>query len=127
MKKFLGLFLFVSSLALALQFYGHQSLVNLGTTALFTAPASRSYFIKGTLSLPQPSLNGGSGASQVVARIIKNGVSTLYTGISGASGFSMPQVSLVTNDAITVSLTSPASIDQGLNVIKGDVFFGNAF
>ena len=127
MKKLVGLFLLISTLAFALNFYGHQSIVNLGATRLFTAPASGLYFINGTLTLPQPSLNGNTGASQVVAQVSKNGATALYTGLAGANGFGIPAVQLVSNDSISVSVTSNASIDQGLNVIKGDVFFGNAF
>lgn len=127
MKKFAGLFMFIISLLLvAAQFSGHQSIVNLGATRLFTAPASGIYFIEGRLSLPQSSMTGGA-PSQVIAQVSKNGTTILYTGVAGANGFGLPSVTLVSNDSISVSVTSNAAVDQGLNVIKGDVFFGNAF
>ena len=120
MKKFAGLFLVVVSVFLiAAQFSGRQSISGLGVASLFTAPASGIYFIDGKLSLPQQ--------SQVVATISKNGVTTIYVGTAGATGFGMPQVTLGTNDAITVNVSSSASVDQGLGKVKGDVFFGNAF
>lgn len=125
MKKLLGILLFISTLAGALNFSGHQSLNGLGRTSIFTAPASGSYFIDGKLSLPQPSLNGNTGASQATAVVSKNNVTVIYTGLPGANGFGINAVTLATNDAISVSITSNATIDQGLNVIKGDVFFGN--
>lgn len=126
MKKLAGLLIFLVSLvAIAAQFYGHQSIVNLGATRLFTAPVSGIYFVDGRLSLPQ--LTTAGAASQAVVQVSKNGITSLYYGVPGASGFGLPAVVLVSNDSLSVSVTSNASIDQGLNVIKGDVFFGNAF
>lgn len=127
MKKLIGLFLFLSTLLIAVQFNGHQSLNGLNATRLFTAPASAIYFINGTLSIPQPSQNGGTGASQAVVTVSKNGTTVIYSGVAGANGFGIPVVSLVSNDSVSMSITSNASIDQGINVIQGDVFFGNAF
>ena len=127
MKKLIGIVLFVCSLAFALQFNGHQSIVNLGATQLFTAPASGIYFINGRLTLPHLSNTNGLGNSQVIAQVSKNGVTAIYTGVAGANGFGLPAVTLVSNDSISVSVTSNAAIDQGLNVIKGDVFFGTKF
>ena len=127
MKKLVGLFIFVCTMAFAINFYGHQSIVNLGTTRLFTAPASAIYFINGTLTLPHLPLNGNAGNSEAVVQVSKNGVTSLYYGPTGANGFTIPAVALVSNDSISASVTSNASIDQGLNVIKGDVFFGNAY
>lgn len=112
-------------LALGVNYYGHQSIVNLGTTSLFTAPASGIYFVSGTLSLPQ--LSTGGAPSSAVAQVSKNGVTLLYNGVAGASGFGIPSVALVSNDSISVSVTSNATVDQGLNKIKGDVFFGSNF
>lgn len=127
MKKLLGLILLISTLALSLNFSGHQSIVNLGATRLFTAPASGVYFINGQLTLPHLYTTGGSGNSAVIAQVSKNGTTVLYTGVAGANGFGIPAVALVSNDSISVSVTSNATIDQGLNVIKGDVFFGSKF
>ena len=112
--------------ALGVNYYGHQSIVNLGTVRVFTAPASGMYFINGQLYLPQLTQNGVSN-SQVVASVSKNQLTYLYYGVPGASGFSIPAVQLVSNDAITVAVTSNANIDQGLNVIKGDIFFGSSY
>lgn len=126
MKKFIGLFLFVSTLIIAIQFNGHQSISSLGATNLFTAPASGIYFINGTLTLPHL-YKGDSANSAVIAQVSKNGVTVLYTGTAGDNGFTIPAVTLVSNDSISVSVTSNASIDQGIGSIKGDVFFGNAF
>jgi hypothetical protein len=122
MKKVVGLIFLVCSFIVASQFSGHQSLVNLAVVPLFTAPATGNYFIQGNLSLPQKST--GSSASGVSVRVTKNNT-TIYTGISGASGFAIPSLALVSGDVIRVALSSDATVDRGLNVIKGDVFFGN--
>lgn len=127
MKKLIGVLLFVSTVLVALNFQGHQSIVNLGRVELFTAPASATYFINGRLSLPQPTSAGVSQGSQAVVQVSKNGSTLLYAGSPGANGFSIPAVTLVSNDSVAASVTSNQPIDQGLNVIKGDVFFGNKF
>lgn len=127
MKKLSGLLVFIiSTILIAVQFSGHQSISTLGGTYLFTAPASGIYFIDGRLYLPQPSQTGGA-PSQVIAQVSKNGLTALYTGVAGANGFNIPAVALVSNDSISVSVTSNATVDQGIGTIKGDVFFGNAF
>lgn len=123
MKKLAFLSLFVCAIALGINFSGHQSIVNLGVHQLFTAPASTSYFVNGQLTLPR----GDAGQSQAVVQMYKNGVSAIYTGASGATGFSVPAFPLSTGDVIAVGITSNATVDQGLNKVKGDVFFGNAF
>src|SRR5579872_7173210 len=104
MKRLLTILLGLGSLitCFGLNFLGHQSLVNLGAVKLFTAPASGIYFIQGNLSLPQQTQTGVSG-SQVVAQVSKNGLTTLYYGIPGASGFALPAVTLVSNDSISMS------------------------
>ncbi len=125
MKKLTGLFITLSALAsllYAVNFSGHQSLNGLQITSLFTAPVTGPYFIKGTLSLPMAS--HGVSPSAAAARILKNS-SVIYQGVSGATGFSMSGVALNANDVIKVGISSDAAVDQGLNVIKGDVFFGN--
>lgn len=125
MKKLAALILFLCTIGIALNFSGHQSLVNLGALRLFTAPASGIYFINGSLTLPQ--LSTGGAPSAAVVQVSKNGTTALYAGVAGASGFSIPAVQLVSNDSVSMSITSNAAVDQGLNVIKGDIFFGNAF
>lgn len=127
MKKLVALFLLISTCVYALNFSGRQTLNGLGATVLFKAPASGIYFINGVLSLPQPSMNGGTGQSRVIASITRTGFVTLYTGPTGANGFTIPAVTLATNDAVTVTLSSSASEDQKLNAVRGDVFFGNKF
>lgn len=122
------LLLLVGAVAVAagLNFYGHQSIVNLGKTSLFTAPGQASYFVNGQLYLPRPGDNNGA-QSQAVVEVSKNGISRVYYGSPGAQGFQLvPPVALVTGDSIAIQITSNATVDQGLNKIKGDVFFGNA-
>lgn len=129
--KLIGLLFTFTPMAMALNFSGVQTMVGLNRTVLFTAPASGIYFVNGQLTLPSLSSTGGQGASGVVAVVSKNNVTALYTGVAGATGFSIPYVTLVSNDLITVGLSSVAPIDQvspnGFNVIKGQVYFGNAF
>ena len=105
-------------------FYGSASLNGIQTTAIFTAPADGIYFIQGYLSLPQLATAGG--VSQVVALVKKNG-STQYTGNAGASGFSIPQLTLSAGDAITVQLSSSAAPDLVTNAVSGQVYYGNTF
>lgn len=110
----------------AANFYGHQSLNGLQTTNLFKAPAPGYYFVNGQLTLPWPSANGGSGLSQVTAVISAQG-NHVYVGASGASGFQVNQISLVTGDMVQVILASPATIDQPINAVRGEVYYGNRF
>ena len=121
----------ICSMALALNFYGVQSLNGLNTTQIFTAPASGIYFISGSLTLPNASTTGNTGTSAVVATVSKNYVTAIYTGVAGATGFQIPYVTLVSNDLITVGLSSSAvlsaTLDQGINAVTGQVYFGNAF
>lgn len=129
--KLIGLFFFLSPMAMALNFSGVQTLSGLNRTVVFTAPASGIYFINGYLSLPQPSLTNPVQYSQVIATVSKNNVTALYTGLPGASGFTIPFFTLVSNDLITVGLSSPSTVDSvsgaGINAVRGDVYFGNAF
>lgn len=132
--KLSGALLFIGticSMAMALNFYGVQSLNGLHTTSIFTAPASGIYFINGQLTLPSGSTTGNTGTSAVVAVVSKNYVTLLYTGIAGATGFQIPAFALVSNDLITVGLSSSAvasaTLDQGINAVTGQVYFGNAF
>ncbi len=118
-------------MAIALNFYGIQSLNGLQTTSIFRAPASGIYFISGKLSLPNASTTGNTGTSAVVAVVSKNYVTALYTGVAGATGFEIPYFALASNDLITVGLsssaTASATLDQGINAVTGQVYFGNAF
>lgn len=132
MKKLIGLLLLIATAVFAANFHGHQSLNGLnantgvsGATSLFTAPITGPYFIRGTLSLPMASQGTASG-SQAIALLYKNS-SIIYTGVTGASGFAVSGLTLAVGDVMKVGISSGASIDQGLNVIKGDVFFGNGY
>lgn len=138
MKLIKLLALFLSPAVMALNFSGVGTLSGLNTTRIFTAPASGIYFVKGYLTLPQLTAMGSQGAvaatsqaSQVVATVSKNFITAVYTGVAGASGFDIPQLTLVSNDLITVGLSSTATIDSvsgaGINAVRGDVYFGNAF
>jgi hypothetical protein len=128
MKKLIGLLLLLSSIvAVALNFNGSASLNGLQSTVIFTAPSNGYYFLKGYLSLSQPSLNGASGFSQVQAVVSNTRCGIIYTGISGASGLQINQISMVSGDAISVRLQSNATIDQGINAVSGQVYYGNSF
>lgn len=121
MKKLFGLIFFVSAVVLALNFSGHQSLNGIGSngvrdTAIFTAITSNYYFVNGQLTLPP--------GSQVQALVSKNGTA-VYTGITGATGFQVRALSLVSGDAITVRLRSSLAADQAINAVRGEVYFGN--
>lgn len=105
-------------------FSGVQSLNGIQTVACFTALDAGIYFIEGKLSLPQIPTAGA--ASAVIALVKKNG-STQYTGVAGASGFSIPSITLAAADAITVQLTSSAACDLVTNAVSGQVAFGNNF
>jgi hypothetical protein len=105
-------------------FYGTQSINGLQTFALFTAPAAGIYFVDAKLQLPQ--LVSDGLASAVVA-LVKNGASTIYTGVAGASGFSIPAFTCALGDVITCVLSSAAACDNVLNAVTGVVAFGNDF
>lgn len=132
MKLFKLLFLLlICHQASALNFNGVQSLSGLGTVPVFTAPASSNYFVQGYLSLPWSSSTGGMANSRVVATVSKNYVTLLYTGLPGASGFHLPQISLASNDLISVNLSSPLTVDSvtgmGIGVVTGQIYYGNNF
>ncbi len=105
-------------------FIAATSINGLGVFPIFTAPSAGIYFVNGQLTLP--SIPQGSGASQVVC-VVKNGVTTLYTGVAGATGFQVNQIVCAAGDAITVTLTSSADPDQVLNAVRGVVGAGNTF
>lgn len=130
LKLFLTLSLF-APLAMALNFNGVQSLSGLNTTRVFTAPASSVYFVQGYLNLPWGSNTGGQYFSRVRATVSKNYVTQLYQGAEGASGFHLPNMTLVSGDLITVALSSSITSDtvtgNGINAITGQIYFGNRF
>jgi hypothetical protein len=100
-----------------------QSINGLQTFPIFTAPAAGVYFVNGQLSLPVPT---GSGMSQVVTLVKQNG-STIYTGIAGATGFQINQITCASGDAISCVLSSSAAPDLVLNAVSGVVGAGNTF
>ena len=132
LKLFL-LLLTVAPMAMALNFYGVQSINGLNSTQIFSAPVPGTYFVNGQLTLPWPTGNGNIGQSNVVATVSKNGATLLYTGLSGASGFQINQIVLSTGDLITVGLASSSTPGQTVspdlvtNAVRGQVFFGNSF
>lgn len=131
MKKLIFLLSFLAQSSWAVNFYGVQSVVGLNTTRIFTASPGGIYYLQGYLNLPWGSNTGGQAYSQVIATVSKNGVTQLYQGPTGASGFAIPQMSLSTGDYITVQLTSPVTSDSvsgnGINAVTGQVYWGNAF
>lgn len=116
-------------------FTATNSLNGLQTTTLFSAPAAGVYFVNGQLTLPvlrdAPNNVGAListpeiGGSQVVATV-KNGASTVYTGVAGASGF-QTNLTCAAGDIVTVVLSSSAAIDSVRNAVKGVVGSGQAF
>lgn len=127
MLKLISITMFVCSFVWAMNFYGSISLNGLQAQTIFTAPTPGGiFFVNGQLSLPQTNTNGGGSPSQVIATVYKNGA-VIYTGITGASGFQINQISMSTNDAVSASLTSAAAVDQGINAVRGQVYFGNTF
>jgi hypothetical protein len=127
MKKLISLLLLLSSIvAVALNFSGHQSLNGLQTQKIFTAPAAGYYFVNGQLTLPQTS--SGSSPSGVAAIVTSTASPALsYTGVSGASGFQIRQILLASGDSVSVELRSSATVDQGINAVRGEVQYGNSF
>jgi hypothetical protein len=116
-------------------FTATNSLNGLQTTTLFQAPTAGVYFVNGQLSLPilrdapsnvgalitTPPLSG----SQVVATV-KDGVTTVYTGLPGATGF-QTNLTCAAGDVVTVTLSSSYAPDTELNAVKGVVASGQSF
>jgi len=92
----------------------------LGTMTTGVSQAGE-YDVIGSLSLP--GINKGDPAnSQCVAVVNQNGT-TMYTGLAGAEGFQLV-LNCAANDSISVTLSSSAPVDQGINVIKCTVAIG---
>lgn len=126
MKKLvIGILMLACTYALALNFSGSASLNGLQSTTIFTPPADGIYFINGQLTLPQ--LVGGSSAPSQAAALVKKNGSVIYTGLSGATGFQIHQMSLLSTDSIAVELTSQATIDKVTDAVRGQVYYGNTF
>jgi hypothetical protein len=76
--------------------------------------------VQGKLQLP--TLINGGGASQAVTTITQNST-TVYTGLAGAEGFKTV-INAAALDTVTVAVTSSATPDLGLNVVKTAVSIG---
>lgn len=116
----------------AVNFSGAQSVNGLSNpTTIFKAPVTGYYYVNGQLTLPSLSTNGGVFGSRVVASVSKNQATLLYQGLPGATGFQVRQISLASNDTITVILTSDQigviSLDGVINSVRGQVYYGNSF
>ena len=149
MKKLIEFLLFAflflgSQIALPLNFYGVQSLNGLNGLQVFTAPTNGYYFVNGQLNLSSLSSTGGQLASGAFVVISKNGTAyhlpsslsptLLYTGLGGATGFQLNQISLTTGDTINVQLFSTVSGsgiqgggDASFNAVTGQIYYGNTF
>jgi len=104
--------------------------VNLTTNGLSTTaigiPAAGPTPLSGKLELPTID-EGASANSQVVVTVTQtpaNGSpTTIYTGPAGARGFYLV-AQCAALDTLTVTLSSSAAVDQGLNVIKTTISVG---
>ena len=90
------------------------------TTMTIGIPTAGPYTAKGSLELPTID-EGASANSQVVVTITQTpsggGPTTIYTGLAGARGFAVT-VNAAALDAIAITTSSAAAVDQGLNIIK---------
>lgn len=138
MKKLIGILLFVSQFALALNFSGVQSMNGLNSVQVFSAPATGYYFVNGQVSLGLPTQNGNTLAAGAFVVVSKNGTTAtpvlLYTGLPGSTGFQIRNISLVTGDTINArffSTVSGSGIQGGgdatLNALSGQVWYGNTY
>lgn len=97
-----------------------RGVVNGLGTFNFGVPEVGTYNVHGTISLP--TLATGSPAnSQVVVTVTINSGATIYTGLAGEGGFDFNYAVPSDNSIFNITLSSSASIDQGLNVIKTTV------
>ena len=89
-------------------------------TQLIGIPTTGVYNLSAKLTLPEIP-EGSSAASQVVITITQTpsggSPSTIYTGMMSARGFSIPVYGNAL-DVLSVSLSSSATVDQGLQSVK---------
>lgn len=98
--------------------------LNASFTGLITLtvgiPSAGAYPLSGKLTIPTID-QGASANSQVVVTITQtpNGGSptTIYTGSAGSRGFGVT-VNAAALDSIAISLTSAATVDQGINIVR---------
>lgn len=92
-----------------------QTVSGLGTTTI-NIPSAGRYGIDGKITAPHiPS--GDSSNSSVVVTISQTGAGTIYTGAAGLQGFHINPF-CAASDVITIVLSSAATVDNQLNVIK---------
>jgi hypothetical protein len=95
----------------------NQNFTSVGlNTNTFAPMGAGAVTISGKLTVPQLTDDGNLGASQVVVTVLQNST-TIYTGPAGAEGFRCSANAALT-DTFSVTLSSSASIDQGLNAVK---------
>lgn len=105
---------------MSVNYFQNEIFCGLGTYTI-TVPDSGVYYINGQLSLPSISA-GSSASSSVVVTITQN--STLrYTGVAADRGFHL-ELPCTAADAIHITLTSAAAVDQGKNDIKTAIQIG---
>jgi len=96
------------------------------TTLTVGIPIAGPYVVSGKLQLPNQT-EGDPSSSQVVVTITQTpsggGPTTIYTGLAGARGFSVI-AQCAALDAIAVSMTSAAAVDQAINAIKSTISVG---
>jgi hypothetical protein len=92
-----------------------QMMSGLGT-ATYVAPEANNYAVSVTISAPALSQDS-SANSQVVCVIAHNGT-PVVTSVPCVKGLQCVINSVAASDTITVTLSSSAAVDQGLNVIK---------
>ena len=96
------------------------------TTMTVGIPTAGAIEVKGKLELPTID-QGAPANSQVVVTITQTPTggspTTIYTGLAGAKGFRIT-VNAAALDAIAVTTSSAATVDQGLNVIKTTLSVG---
>ena len=96
------------------------SINGLGTVT-WVCPATTPLLIDGKMSLPTLEQDGISPPTAALMTINQNG-SPIYTGMAGAEGFRINNVSATLNDTFTFVLTSTLtapSVDSALNSIRG--------
>ncbi len=95
-----------------------QTVSGLGTITI-NIPSAGRYGIDGKITLPRIA-SGDSSNSSVVVTISQTGAGVIYTGQADAQGFHINPF-CAASDVISIVLSSAATIDNQLNVIKTTV------
>lgn len=98
---------------MAVNYSQNLAFSGLGTVTV-KVPNTDVYSVSGKIELP--TISSGSSQSAVVVVVNKNG-SPVYTGATSSRGF-QTVVSCTAGDTLTIVLSSAATVDQSLNVIK---------